>query len=112
MDDYNYNRNQKFHSQNSENPMALISPLFFGFWSFAPIYLFCEFGESVSNHFYEFNNAIYQCDWYLFPLDVRQMLPLIMMNSQQSITLQGFGNTVCNRNSFKNVRTNIDFWHF
>lgn len=31
------------------------------FWSFAFIFFYCEFGEMVTNQFYEFDDQLYQC---------------------------------------------------
>lgn len=51
----------------------------------------------------ELNDEIYQCDWYLFPYHIQRMLPMILINTQQRVVLQGFGNIVFLRETFKEV---------
>lgn len=67
------------------------------------MFLFCELGESVSDHFNLIPNVIYYLDWYTFPKDIQKMIPTIMMVSQQPIVLQAFASLKCTREAFKQV---------
>lgn len=58
------------------------------FWSFAFIFFFCEFGERLSNGFRELNDMCYQLDLYLFPIEIRPMLPTILVVAQQPVLPQ------------------------
>ena len=78
--------------------------MIFGFWSFAFMYLFCEFGERVSNGFDELNDAIYQSDWYTLPLHIKRMLPTVILAAQQPIGIRIFGSIRCSRETFKKVK--------
>lgn len=77
------------------------------FWSFGLIFFFCYFGQSMTTQFEGLCNQIYQCDWYLFPTEAQQMLPIIMIVFQKSVALRGFGNVYYTRESFKNVKLKI-----
>lgn len=77
----------------------------------------CEFGQRVNGHFETFDNEVGQCRWYLFPLELQQMLVIATMNTQQPVMIQGFGNIPCTRESFKMVKksefvTNLSFQFF
>lgn len=89
-------------SQNANRmELARISNLLL--WSFILVFITCEFSEMVTERFECFNDAIDQCDWYLFPHDIQRMFLIVLANTQQSIFLQSFGNIPCSRDSFKRV---------
>lgn len=67
-------------------------------------FLFCESGQRVSNGYNELYDVISQLDWYLYPLGLQQMLPIIIFTTQQSVEMLGFGRCPCTRESFKDVR--------
>lgn len=72
------------------------------FWSFILIFTFCDLGENVTNQFDEID-LYYQCNWYLFPLNIQRILPIIIINSQELVVLHAFGNVSCTREAFKKV---------
>lgn len=78
------------------------------------IFLTGELCQRVTNAFDDLNDAIDLFDWYLFPTKVQKMLPIIMINSQQPIDFECFGNITCSRESFKKVKFKLDkmrnFW--
>lgn len=88
---------------NTGVSIKLMKPLIVAFWSFFSIFLFCELGEHVSGQFNDLNDAIYQSEWYAFPIEVQRMLPILLMATQHQVVLQGFGNLSCIRESFKKV---------
>lgn len=73
------------------------------FWSLAVLYIFCHFGQLMTDQFVKLDETICTCDWYLFPNDVKRILPIVLMASQQSVTLQGYGNIACIRENFRRV---------
>lgn len=73
-------------------------------WALILTYLPCEFGEQLSNGIVEIDDCIDQFNWYLFPLEIRQMLPIILISVQQPVEIRFFGSVACNRDSFKKVR--------
>lgn len=74
------------------------------FWSFVQIFAICEFGQRITGRFYEIKNEIFNWDWYTFPMDVQKIFPIIVIGTETPVELCGFGNIVCTRSSFKNVR--------
>lgn len=64
----------------------------------------CELAGRVSIGFEDLNDLMNQFDWYSFPREVQQMLPVVMLNAQQTICFKCFGSHLCNRETFKKVR--------
>ncbi|XP_055306350.1 odorant receptor 94a-like [Sitodiplosis mosellana] len=90
-------------SQSNGKYFGMINPLFVIFWSVAQIYLFCDFGDNVTEKFSDINDAIYECNWYSFPKEVQRIWPFVMVSAQQPLIIQGFGNIPCTRQAFKSV---------
>ena len=90
-------------SGNDLNFIAFVRIFFMLLWSFIFQILVCELGERVNINFELFNNVLNQCDWHLFSIEMQRMYVIIMMNAQQPIIVQGFGNFPCNRETFKRV---------
>lgn len=74
------------------------------FWSFSLVFFFCEFGELILTDFDGLSDGLYDNEWYLYPLDVQRMIPTILIGTQDVISIRGFGNIECTRNTFKMVR--------
>lgn len=84
--------------------MEIIQPILLVAWSFIEIFLFCNFGEMVTQKYIEVNHAFFECNWYLFPIEIqRHYMPMILMNTQQTVILRGFGNIDITRETFKKV---------
>lgn len=64
----------------------------------------CELGEMITTRFETFKDALDQCNWHLFPIEMQQMFVIVMVNAQQSTIVRGYGNTPCARAAFKKVR--------
>lgn len=88
---------------NNGNWMGIIQQISYMFWSFGLIFILCNFGQKLTNQFDELNDALYMCDWYSFPLENQRMLPTILIATQQSVALKGFGNILCSRETSKSV---------
>lgn len=69
------------------------------------LFLTCELGERIASLFNELDNEIVQLEWYLFPMEVQKLLPMVMINTQESIVIQCFGSVACTRWQFKKVST-------
>lgn len=87
----------------SSNPIEIFMPICVMMWSFVSMFLICEMGQMVSNHFNRFSDKIYMCDWYFLPLELQQMFVIIIMNAQP-VLIRGYGNVECTRDSFKRVK--------
>lgn len=78
-----------------------ISELFF---SLILLLASCENGTRISSSFEYINDEINRFDWYLLSVEMQRILPVIMINAQESIGLECFGSFLCDRNTFKSVR--------
>lgn len=92
-----------FKLETVADPMMLASILVTVFWSFAFCLFFCEFGEKLTEKYESFNEKLYRCHWYAFPIEMQRMLLIFMSSTQHSPFLRGFGNIVCTRDTFKVV---------
>lgn len=117
-----------FSRKNSNDSVAAVAYRFFqNFLSFVIIFTNCELGERVNNGFVEVENAFDQLPWYLFPIEIWQMLPTIILAAKQvtalwwnlffklcftsnvlifkkqPITTEVFGKISCSREHFKKV---------
>lgn len=80
----------------------LLKSLILTFWSFVQMFVFCESSEIAGIQFLRIN--IYcQCDWYLYPTRVQRSLSLIILGTQQTTILHGFGNILFTRETFQKV---------
>lgn len=81
----------------------LVLPSVFTFGSFFIIFLFCELGERIICKSEEGYNDLMQTKWYLAPLSLKKILPIVMCGIQEPFQLSGIGSIVCTREIFKNV---------
>lgn len=72
-------------------------------WQIITICAFGEVGEMVTKQFGLFNTMLGQCNWYLYPLKMQQMLVIFTLEVQQPTHIRGFGNRLCARDTFKRV---------
>lgn len=85
----------------------MIEPLTLIYLSFGAIFIFCNCGENLTSRFNELSDAIYECEWHLFPNNIQRVLPIIMNSAQKAIILRGFGNVSCTREAFKEVSIHL-----
>lgn len=67
------------------------------------LFAICELGERISNAFDEIGDEIYQMDWLLFPIEMKKMLPLILMNAQQPVLSLSIGSFTTSRETMSSV---------
>lgn len=67
------------------------------------MFLFCEFGEGVSNGFSEIGIAIDQLDWYQLPHELWPILLTVTIVTHKSFGFGGLGRASCAREVFKRV---------
>lgn len=73
-------------------------------YQFGAVFIVCEIGEQLKNIFVQIDELFEQLKWYLFPIDVQQVLPLIIANTLQEAIVECFGSFSCARETFKKVR--------
>lgn len=71
------------------------------FCAFGEVLAVCEFAGRISCAFDDISDRVEQLDWYRFPRELRQMLPLTITFTQQTIDFPCFGSTLCDREAFK-----------
>lgn len=71
--------------------------------SFTQVFVICESSQIVGDRFNEID-FYSQCDWYKYPNHIQRLLPVLIINTtQQPIYIKGFGNFLCNRETFRSV---------
>lgn len=91
----------QFHRKNDS--MALWVVIFVAGYALATAFISCELGQRMNDAFRGIGDFIYQCDWHLFPIEIKRVLPTSLVILQQSVSLQCFGSIACNREVFKKV---------
>lgn len=61
----------------------------------AMVFMCCELGQRTSEEFEKIKYTINQSNWYLFPIEVKRMLPMIIANAQDPVALECFGSIAC-----------------
>lgn len=61
----------------------------------------------ISNRFDMFNDALDQCHWYLFPIEMQRMFIIVTANTQRPTIIHAFGNAQCTRAANKTVRFGV-----
>lgn len=90
-----------FQSQNAS--VEMIVPILGLLCTLIILYSSCELAGRMSIEFVKINDKIDQLDWYLLPIEMQQLLPIIMANAQQTVGFVCFGSLLCNRETFKKV---------
>lgn len=101
----------RLKSATDLNPIEMIFALITMPASFVFILFICEFGEMASSQFDSFDEELWMCDWYTFPIEMQQFLMTFMSNTQQPGIFRGYGNTECTRETFKKVWTTSVLWN-
>lgn len=73
------------------------------------IFLFCYFGDLLTDNFKKVNDMFYQWNWYFLPLDIKRLMPTILCAANYPDYLRGFGNISGTRERFKKVNTKMIF---
>ena len=83
--------------------MALVLTIFDACFAFGILLIACELCQQIENAFVEIDDMIGEFDWYLFPNEIQQILPIIIAAAQKPVTIECFGSISCNRDVFKKV---------
>lgn len=84
--------------------MLALETIFATIYAICIVFICCELGERLAIVYDQLDSNIGQFHWYLFPLEIQRLLPLIMINAQQPIILVCFGSISANRETFKKVQ--------
>lgn len=69
----------------------------------AGVFLSCDLGQRSSDNWNAINLKFDQFDWYLFPNELKRILPIIIAVAQQPAELKCFGSFSLSREVFKKV---------
>lgn len=70
-------------------------------WS---VFIACELGERACEMFGSVDGTVAEIDWYLYPIEIKRILPVIMITTQKDIYIELFGSITASRETFKRVR--------
>lgn len=68
------------------------------------VFIASELGQRMGDAFEEIHSTIDQFDWYSFPVEIKRMLPMIILEAKQPVLFECFGSIACTREVFKNVK--------
>lgn len=85
------------------NDLPLFILITMGTFTFALVFIVCELGQRMCDAFDGIGSTIDQWDWYVFSVELKRMLPMIMANLQRPVEMECFGSITCGREVFKNV---------
>lgn len=77
--------------------------------SYAQLFKTQKYYVKVGEQFNLLDDALCECDWYLFPMEMQQIFITVMAGTQQPTIVQGFGNVLCTRETFSKVIFQFDF---
>lgn len=66
-----------------------------------------ELGERVTTQFDTFDEQLCQSHWYFYPIEMQRIVLIFMLDSQQLVSIRGFGSIVCCRGFFQSVSLHV-----
>lgn len=94
-----------FQWEDNTNVIGMVTMAITIFWSVTLDFLFCDFGQRVTNRYAVFGDQLCKCHWYLLPIEMQRIYSGFLLNTQQELFIQSYGDIVCSRNTFKMVIT-------
>lgn len=74
------------------------------------MFIFCHFGENVKTAYLDLSDSIYGISWYLYPVKIQKLLPVILMSSAKPIRFESVGSLDCSYETFKSVNETFKSW--
>lgn len=72
-------------------------------YSFGILSVVCEICHRTGEAYDECSDMVDEFDWYLFPVRIQRIIPMILQFTQQPTEIKCFGSIACNREAFKYV---------
>lgn len=91
------------NQQNAETYKDAILPAADIIWIFSQFFVFCEFGERLTDRYNDIYLEICCLRWYKFPRNILNVLLVLLNGTQEPVVVTGFGNLEWTRESFKMV---------
>ena len=83
--------------------MVFLQAIFYGVWASGVVFFACELGHQFSKSLNTINHEICKIKWYLFPIEIQQMLLTLMPCTQKPVAIKCFGNIHASREQYKKV---------
>lgn len=83
--------------------MVLFESIVCEFAALLLVLIACEAGHRISDTFEKMDDTFEEIDWYLLPIDVQRMLPVVLMYVQETMVPKFFGSISCSREQFRKV---------
>lgn len=93
-------------TRGQNDSRLLLEVIFFGLWPMILIFFTCEIGQQFTNTLDKFNMEFERMNWYLFPIKIQRLLPIVINNVQEPIVIECFGIISGSREQFKKVINN------
>lgn len=91
---------QSLASFNMMNACHILGPTTVTvFW----LYVFCHFGNHLTQRFSDLGDSVYQLDWYMLPSDLQKDLSIFLPLAQKDIFLEGYAGVRCTCQVFMKV---------
>lgn len=100
---YNLKLFSSFKSYPEINSVAILSLIFKLANTLGQLYVACEICQRLSNAFMEIDDGMGQLDWYRFPHEIKKVLPIILVLTQQPFAFECIGSISCNRETYIQV---------
>lgn len=98
-----------FDSQSKDvvDPVMLWTAIFDVFCVSGSLFLACEIGQRLTDLFEDINEQLEGLNWYLFPLKMQQLLPILLINAQEEVVIGCYGAINCSRVQCQKVNNSI-----
>lgn len=73
------------------------------------LFLICYIGENVAKAFNTMNESMYNISWHLWPVELQQYLPAMLMIARQPVYFESIVSLNCSLESFKRVTLDLIF---
>lgn len=75
----------------------LTEVIYFTTHAIVMVFLTCEHAQRFTNAFSGIDDVFDQLDWYLLPIEIKRILPTVILYVQQPVKVVFFGSFSCDR---------------
>lgn len=95
--------NFNLQSMTTEDYVDFVKILLQWIWLLVALYGFCHFGNRVTERYTQVGDALYRMAWYLFPVRMRNKLPICLAIAQRNVYVRSGANIYSMRELFFQV---------
>lgn len=67
------------------------------------LFLLCFFGKLAHENFLNMSDCLFECNWLVYPINIKKYILFMIMNTQRPIYYHGFGIAVLDLITFLKV---------